>query len=213
MTISKVATASFLIATAFSAQAFAGPLGSIGDAVGGLTSGVSNAVDHVAGGGHTGASAAGSAGASTGGVNADVSARTNVAGIAAASLCVGINSTKGCGGATASAAPNAAVASNSAAVQARTTERGGAPSLAVSPDWLLGLMAIGSDGKVLGMIDKVSATRQQQMPTITVQLDKNRKVQLKNAISAINSEGVRLVVPAAAVNNRSTGRMTWLSIQ
>ena len=114
---------------------------------------------------------------------------------------------------TARTAPAPRSAATAPSAKPSIAEPQGAPALNIAPDWLIGMVAIGSDGKVLGRINKVNTARQDTMPMITVQLDNARRVQLRNAISTIDGRGVWLTVPAKMVDDRATGRMTRLAIQ
>ncbi len=224
MTILKIATASLLMTAAFVTPVRADLLGSVGKAVGNtvgnVASGVSNVADRAVSGGSQGGladvSVSASAGVSEKGINANASARAGVAGIAGVSACAGVNSAAGCGdapAATAGTVPVPRSAASTPSAKPGLAEPQGAPALNIAPDWLIGMVAIGSDGTVLGRINKVNTAKQDTMPTITVQLDNARKVQLRNAISAIDGRGVWLTVPAKMVDDRATGRMTRLAIR
>lgn len=218
--ILKLAATSLLIATAPGAPARADLLGSVGAAVDKATSDISNNVDDVASAvgspsGNAGASAsAGASGTGTGGqVNVGVGL-TVANGVPAPHVCVGMGLASICGTAEIPTLPGVPVNRNAPSVSSASvaTHRGGASDPAGTLAPTIGMLAIGSDGEILGMIEEIEATEQGGMPMITVQLDRRRRAQLRNAISSINDKGVWLVVAARAINDRANGRLTRLAI-
>ena len=222
----KIATTALLVSTGLGGSANAGVLGGVGDAVGGLVGGAGDVVNDVANGvgnavggglhGSPGSGAAISADAnvgSTGKSPVDVSANVKAkAGNAlTAGICtdvsVGGSAGSGCSGQTRMATPPARPG-QPVAVTRNPQHEGFAPPPGndraarevLGADWLVGQIAYGADNVALGVIlDVKSTARDGEMPTIVVQLDRNRKVQLRNAIASIRSDGVWLVVPANAV--------------
>ena len=232
----KIATTALLVSAGLSGPASAGGLGGVGDAVGGLVGGagdmvndVANGVGNAVGGGLHGSpgsgtavsvdASVGSTGKSPVGVSADVKAKVGkavTAGICA-DVSVGGSAGSGCSGQTRTATqPKQPVATSRNPQPDSFAPPGGNDRAArevLGADWLVGQIAYGADNVALGVIlDVKSTARDGEMPTIVVQLDRNRKVQLRNAIASIRSDGVWLVVPANAVATRATGRMTRLAI-